>query len=146
MAEATAIGGKLKAEAAGLTEKAAAMAALDEASRTHEEYRLRLEAEKDIRLAGLDVQRQVAEAQAALRGTLTTSQAARWSEVTTAYLRTQALGSAGEDPLTPVVAALGLLADGITAVETAITRATDPRHLLARPVGRHAAGPAEASR
>ncbi|MFF8601098.1 flotillin family protein [Streptomyces sp. NPDC015232] len=64
LAEAEAIGEKLKAEAAGLTEKAAAMAALDEASRTHEEYRLRLEAEKDIRLAGLDVQRQVAEAQA----------------------------------------------------------------------------------
>ncbi|WP_189553884.1 SPFH domain-containing protein [Streptomyces lavendofoliae] len=69
LAEATAIGEKLKAEAAGLTEKAAAMAALDEASRTHEEYRLRLEAEKDIRLAGLDVQRQVAEAQAAVLAT-----------------------------------------------------------------------------
>ncbi|MEV0414318.1 flotillin family protein [Streptomyces sp. NPDC050448] len=63
-AEAAMIGEKLKAEAAGLTEKAAAMAALDEASRTHEEYRLRLAAEKEIRLAGLDVQRQVAEAQA----------------------------------------------------------------------------------
>ncbi|MFG2973884.1 SPFH domain-containing protein [Streptomyces sp. NPDC048331] len=63
-AEAAMIGEKLKAEAAGLTEKAAAMAALDEASRTHEEYRLRLAAEKDIRLAGLEVQRQVAEAQA----------------------------------------------------------------------------------
>ncbi|MGA5167503.1 MULTISPECIES: SPFH domain-containing protein [Streptomyces] len=69
LAEATAVGEKLKAEAAGLTEKAAAMAALDEASRTHEEYRLRLEAEKDIRLAGLDVQRQVAEAQAAVLAT-----------------------------------------------------------------------------
>ncbi|MYU23759.1 SPFH domain-containing protein [Streptomyces sp. SID8352] len=68
-AEAEAIGGKLKAEAAGLTEKAAAMAALDDASRTHEEYRLRLEAEKDIRLAGLDVQRQVAEAQATVLAT-----------------------------------------------------------------------------
>ncbi|MBD0838378.1 MULTISPECIES: SPFH domain-containing protein [unclassified Streptomyces] len=68
-AEAEAIGEKLKAEAAGLTEKAAAMAALDEASRTHEEYRLRLEAEKDIRLAGLDVQRQVAEAQATVLAT-----------------------------------------------------------------------------
>ncbi|MCP3757223.1 flotillin family protein [Streptomyces sp. TBY4] len=64
LAEATAIGEKLKAEAEGLTEKAAAMAALDEASRSHEEYRLRLEAEKEIRLAGLDMQRQVAEAQA----------------------------------------------------------------------------------
>ncbi|WP_327592717.1 flotillin family protein [Streptomyces chartreusis] len=64
LAEAEGIGEKLKAEAAGLTEKAAAMAALDDASRGHEEYRLRLAAEKDIRLAGLDVQRQVAEAQA----------------------------------------------------------------------------------
>ncbi|MCC9706668.1 flotillin family protein [Streptomyces sp. MNU76] len=69
LAEAEAIGEKLKAEAAGLTEKAAAMAALDEASRTHEEYRLRLAAEKDIRLAGLDVQRQVAEAQATVLAT-----------------------------------------------------------------------------
>ncbi|MFF7969363.1 SPFH domain-containing protein [Streptomyces sp. NPDC007903] len=68
-AEATAIEEKLKAEAAGLTEKAAAMAALDEASRTHEEYRLRLAAEKEIRLAGLDVQRQVAEAQATVLAT-----------------------------------------------------------------------------
>ncbi|WP_149830418.1 SPFH domain-containing protein [Streptomyces tailanensis] len=69
LAEAEAIGEKLKAEAAGLTEKAAAMASLDDASRTHEEYRLRLEAEKDIRLAGLDVQRQVAEAQATVLAT-----------------------------------------------------------------------------
>ncbi|MCX4479918.1 flotillin family protein [Streptomyces cellulosae] len=69
VAEAEAISGKLRAEAAGLTEKAAAMAALDEASRGHEEYRLRLEAEKDVRLAGLDVQRQVAEAQATVLAT-----------------------------------------------------------------------------
>ncbi|MFC7880778.1 SPFH domain-containing protein [Streptomyces sp. NPDC057376] len=69
LAEAAAVGEKLKAEAAGLTEKAAAMSALDEASRGHEEYRLRLEAEKDIRLAGLDVQRQVAEAQATVLAT-----------------------------------------------------------------------------
>ncbi|MFJ5559380.1 SPFH domain-containing protein [Streptomyces sp. NPDC093250] len=69
LADAEAISGRLRAEAAGLTEKAAAMAALDEASRGHEEYRLRLEAEKDIRLAGLDVQRQVAEAQATVLAT-----------------------------------------------------------------------------
>ncbi|MGW0710849.1 SPFH domain-containing protein [Streptomyces sp. NPDC002643] len=69
LAEAEAIAEKLKAEARGLTDKAAAMAALDEASRGHEEYRLRLEAEKDIRLAGLDVQRQVAEAQATVLAT-----------------------------------------------------------------------------
>ncbi|MEU2925644.1 flotillin family protein [Streptomyces sp. NPDC007251] len=69
LAEATAIGEKLKAEAAGLTDKAAAMAALDEASRGHEEYRLRLQAEKEIRLAGLETQRQVAEAQATVLAT-----------------------------------------------------------------------------
>ncbi|MFE2283506.1 flotillin family protein [Streptomyces sp. NPDC059443] len=64
LAEALSIGEKLKAEAQGLTEKAAAMAALDEASRGHEEYRLRLAAEKEIRLAGLEMQRGLAEAQA----------------------------------------------------------------------------------
>ena len=69
LADAAGIGEKLKAEAEGLTEKAAAMAALDDASRGHEEYRLRLEAEKEIRLAGLDVQRQVAEAQATVLAT-----------------------------------------------------------------------------
>lgn len=68
-AEAEGVEAKLKAEAAGLTEKAAAMAVLDEASRGHEEYRLRLEAEKDIRLAGIEVQRQVAEAQATVLAT-----------------------------------------------------------------------------
>ncbi|GAA3979772.1 hypothetical protein GCM10023085_72540 [Actinomadura viridis] len=64
LAEAAAIREKLKAEAEGLTEKAGAMAALDDATRQHEEYRLRLEAEKDVRMAGMEVQRQVAEAQA----------------------------------------------------------------------------------
>ncbi|NEA37864.1 flotillin family protein, partial [Streptomyces sp. SID11385] len=68
-AEAAAVEKKLKAEAAGLTDKAAAMAALDEASRGHEEYRLRLEAEKDIRLAGLEAQRHVAESQATVLAT-----------------------------------------------------------------------------
>ncbi|WBO65009.1 flotillin family protein [Streptomyces camelliae] len=69
LAEAVAIGEKLKAEAAGLTEKAAAMAALDDASRGHEEYRLRLQAEKEIRLFGLETQRHVAEAQATVLAT-----------------------------------------------------------------------------
>jgi uncharacterized membrane protein YqiK len=66
LAAADAMREKLKGEAEGLTEKAAAMAALDDATRQHEEYRLRLEAEKEIRLAGIDVHRQVAEAQAAV--------------------------------------------------------------------------------
>jgi uncharacterized membrane protein YqiK len=63
---AEAIRERLKGEAEGLTDKAAAMAALDEASRAHEEYRIRLEAEKELRLAGIDVQRQIAEHQAAV--------------------------------------------------------------------------------
>ncbi|MGI5246708.1 flotillin family protein [Dactylosporangium sp. CA-139066] len=61
---ADALRDKLKGEAEGLTEKAAALAAMDAASRGHEEYRLRLETEKEIRLAGIEVQRQVAEQQA----------------------------------------------------------------------------------
>ncbi|GAA0902801.1 flotillin family protein [Streptomyces thermoalcalitolerans] len=69
LADAAAIGEELKAEAVRLNEKAAAMAALDEASRGHEEYRLRLEAEKEIRLAALEAQRQVAEAQATVLAT-----------------------------------------------------------------------------
>ncbi|MFJ8645328.1 DNA repair ATPase [Streptomyces sp. NPDC093546] len=68
---------------------------------------------------------------AALRGTLTAEGAARWAAVTAAYVRAQALGGgSGDDALGRAVAALGLLADRIAAVETAITRATDPRHLL----------------
>jgi uncharacterized membrane protein YqiK len=66
LAAAAEVRERLKGEAQGLTEKAAAMAALDDATRQHEEYRLRLEAEKEVRLAGLDVERQVAEAQASV--------------------------------------------------------------------------------
>ncbi|MGB3441305.1 MAG: SPFH domain-containing protein [Actinophytocola sp.] len=64
LAGADALREKLKGEAEGLTEKAAAMAALDDASREHEEFRLRLEAEKELRLAGIQAQREVAESQA----------------------------------------------------------------------------------
>ncbi|GAA3121210.1 flotillin family protein [Streptosporangium carneum] len=66
LAAATAVGEKLKAEAEGLTQKAAAMAALDDATRAHEEYRLRLEADKEVRLAGVNAQLKVAESQAAV--------------------------------------------------------------------------------
>ncbi|REE97663.1 flotillin family protein [Thermomonospora umbrina] len=64
LAFAEGIAEKLKAEAEGLTEKAEAMAKLSDASRGHEEYRLRLEAERDIRMAGIEMHRQVAEQQA----------------------------------------------------------------------------------
>ncbi|WAU81433.1 DNA repair ATPase [Streptomyces sp. Qhu-G9] len=79
---------------------------------------------------------------AELRGALRVEQAARWTELKTRYVRTQALGGPEEDPLTKAVAALGLLADRVAAVESAITRATDPRHLIATPTVRHAVRPA----
>ncbi|MGW1157499.1 DNA repair ATPase [Streptomyces sp. NPDC002519] len=80
---------------------------------------------------------------AELRGTLTAEGAARWTEVKTPYVRAQVLGGPAEDPFTRAVAALGLLADRVAAVESAITRATDPRHPLAAPHARHAARPEE---
>jgi uncharacterized membrane protein YqiK len=64
MIAADAIKAKLLAEAVGLQDKATAMAALDDATREHEEYRLRLEMEKEIRLAGINVHKEIAEAQA----------------------------------------------------------------------------------
>ncbi|MEE1773470.1 DNA repair ATPase [Streptomyces sp. JV185] len=78
---------------------------------------------------------------AALRGRLTPEQSARWSAITAAYVRTQALGGPDGDPMTRAVAALGLLADRIAAVESAIVRVTDPRQVLANPQARHAAPP-----
>jgi len=92
---------------------------------------------------------------AELRGTLSTEQAARWAELKATYLRTQALGGPDGDPpptfgrgdphlaaLAKAVAALRLLADRVAAVESAITHAADPRHLMANPTARHAALPA----
>ncbi|MFC4333977.1 flotillin family protein [Salininema proteolyticum] len=62
--EAEVLREKLRNEAAGLTEKAAAMDALSNASREHEEFRLRLEMEKELRQAEIDARRSIAEEQA----------------------------------------------------------------------------------
>ncbi|GAA4080280.1 DNA repair ATPase [Streptomyces shaanxiensis] len=78
---------------------------------------------------------------AELRGTLTDEQALRWADLKAAYVRTQTLGGPDDDPFTRAVATLGLLADRVAAVETAINRAADPRHLTTNPVARHAARP-----
>ncbi|WP_331733438.1 DNA repair ATPase (plasmid) [Streptomyces sp. NBC_00080] len=80
---------------------------------------------------------------AELRGTLTAEQAARWADVKTAHLRTRTLGGPEDDQLTRAIAALGLLGDRIAAVESAINRAADPRHLVANPSARHAVRPCE---
>ncbi|WP_328863162.1 DNA repair ATPase [Streptomyces sp. NBC_00306] len=75
---------------------------------------------------------------AELRGTLTEEQAARWAALTSAYARRRSPGGPDGDPVTRAVAALGLLADRVAAVETAIVRAAEPRHMLTNQNGRHA--------
>jgi uncharacterized membrane protein YqiK len=64
VAEAASLREKLVAEAAGIAEKAASMKALDEASRVHEEFRLRLDKEKTVELETIHAKTSVAAAQA----------------------------------------------------------------------------------
>jgi hypothetical protein len=63
-AEASATRAKLTAEADGITAKMAAMKQLDPESRSHEEFRIRLEAQKDIAMEALSVREKVAAQQA----------------------------------------------------------------------------------
>lgn len=67
-AEASALRDKLFAEAAGIAEKAQSMKALDEVSRSHEEFRLRLDKEKTVELEQIRVRRDMAAAQAEVMG------------------------------------------------------------------------------
>ncbi|MGX5213874.1 DNA repair ATPase [Streptomyces violaceus] len=78
---------------------------------------------------------------AELRGTLTAEQSARWTELKAAHVRAQSLGGPEDTQLARAVSALGLLADRIAAVESAINRASDPRRLIVNPAARHAARP-----
>ncbi len=55
---------KFSADARGITEKAEAMKLFDSVGREHEEFKLELEKAKEVELAGIDAQRQIAEAQA----------------------------------------------------------------------------------
>jgi len=68
LAEAVSIREKLTAEAAGIAAKAESMRALDDASRQHEEYRLRLESERIVQLAEIKSRQEVAEAQSLALG------------------------------------------------------------------------------
>ena len=52
------------AEAKGVEQKAKAMKALDGVGKEHEEFKLRLEKDKEVELANIDVQKSIAEAQA----------------------------------------------------------------------------------
>lgn len=55
---------KALAEAAGIEEKAAAMKKLDGVGKEHEEFKLALQKEKDVELAQINIQKDIAEAQA----------------------------------------------------------------------------------
>ena len=64
LAEARVMQEKYKSEAEGIREKANAMQVLDGAGREHEEFKLRLETERALELARIDIQREIAESQA----------------------------------------------------------------------------------
>jgi uncharacterized membrane protein YqiK len=67
-AEAEAVEAKMIAEARGLQQKTEAMKALQGAAKEHEEFRIKLEVEKEVRLEALNVQKDVALAQAEILG------------------------------------------------------------------------------
>ncbi|MGB3781291.1 MAG: flotillin family protein [Tunicatimonas sp.] len=64
LAEARVMQQKYKAEAEGIREKANAMQVLDGPGKEHEEFKLRLETERTLELARIDIQREIAESQA----------------------------------------------------------------------------------
>ncbi|MFD3748033.1 DNA repair ATPase [Nocardia sp. NPDC058633] len=71
---------------------------------------------------------------AELRNRTTPTQAARWADIKSAYVRDRALGGSEDDPLLRAVGGLGLLADRLGAVEAAIRGVAE-----AQPTGHHAA-------
>ncbi|MEO2035964.1 MAG: flotillin family protein [Planctomycetaceae bacterium] len=67
-AEAQVMQLKFNAEAAGIHEKAEAMKLFDSVGRDHEEFKLQLNKEKDIEIAAIHTQKEIAEAQAGIVG------------------------------------------------------------------------------
>ena len=68
LGEAEVLRAKGEADATAIEQKAAAMKLFEEAGQEHEEFKLELQKEKEIELAEIDVQRQVAEQQAIVVG------------------------------------------------------------------------------
>ncbi|WP_375578296.1 flotillin family protein [Marivirga tractuosa] len=64
LAEASVIQEKAVAEAKGIHEKAEAMKKLNDAGKEHEEFRLKLNKEKEVQLADIGIQKDIANAQA----------------------------------------------------------------------------------
>ena len=67
-AEATVMQKKFTAEATGIEDKANAMKLFDAVGKEHEEFKLRLNKDKDIEIAGIEAQEEIAKAQASLVG------------------------------------------------------------------------------
>ncbi|WP_231943603.1 flotillin family protein [Aeoliella mucimassa] len=67
-AEANVMKLKFSSEANGITEKAKAMKLFDGVGREHEEFKLRLNKDKDIEIAAIQAQQEIAEAQSTLVG------------------------------------------------------------------------------
>jgi len=65
-AEASVMSRKFTAEAKGIEDKAAAMKKLDGVGKEHEEFKLRLDVDKQVKLAKIHVQKDIAEAQASV--------------------------------------------------------------------------------
>jgi uncharacterized membrane protein YqiK len=68
LAEARVLREKYTSEAQGITEKAKAMKEMDGVGREHEEFKLRLDKEKQIEITGIQAQKSIAESQALVIG------------------------------------------------------------------------------
>ena len=68
MAEAEVLKLKFVSEAEGIREKAEAMKLFDGVGKEHEEFKLRLNKDKDIEIAAIDAQRQIADSQSRIVG------------------------------------------------------------------------------
>src|SRR5690554_1568462 len=64
LAQAEVVREKALAEAKGIEEKAGAMKILNEAGQSHEEFKLQLSKEKEVELAQINIQKDIAAAQA----------------------------------------------------------------------------------
>ncbi|MBI1184573.1 flotillin family protein [bacterium] len=66
LAEARVLNEKFKADADGIKAKADAMKALDGVGKEHEEFKLKLDMQKEVELAKINIQERIAQAQAAV--------------------------------------------------------------------------------
>jgi uncharacterized membrane protein YqiK len=66
LAEAKTIGGRLNAEASGLASKAEAMKAMEGRAWEHEEFRIRLEHDRIIKMQAIDAQKSIADSRATI--------------------------------------------------------------------------------